>query len=90
MNAGTRIPHQFLEHALVQNTFGFSTGSIFLRLADFRQERAGFRVYASETDLVVHFQAVPVRLKLLQTVFAHLADTTEVNIGKKTWYEGPS
>jgi hypothetical protein len=36
-------------------------------------------LYAPETDLVVQFQAVPVRLELLQTVFAHLADTIETN-----------
>jgi hypothetical protein len=47
-------------------------------------------VYDSETDLVVHFQAVPVRLELLETVFAHLADTTEASSGKGEWYEGPS
>jgi hypothetical protein len=42
----------------------------------FRQERIDLRVYAVDTDLVVHFQAIPVRLELLQTVFTHLANTT--------------
>lgn len=32
-----------------------------------------------ETDLVVQFQAIPVRLELLKTVFAHLADAIETN-----------
>jgi hypothetical protein len=36
--------------------------------------------FAPETDLVVQFQAVPVRLELLQTVLAHLADTTEKRV----------
>jgi hypothetical protein len=36
-------------------------------------------LYVPETDLVVQFQATPVRLELLKTVFAHLADTIETN-----------
>jgi hypothetical protein len=36
-------------------------------------------LYVPETDLVVQFQAAPVRLELLKTVFAHLADTIETN-----------
>jgi hypothetical protein len=73
-----RISHQFLKHALVQCALGFSTVRIFLCLASWlRQERTDLRVHAVETDLVVHFQAIPVRLKLLQTVFTHLANTIE-------------
>jgi hypothetical protein len=79
-----RISHQFLKHALVQRTLGFSTGRIFLCMAGFCQERTGFRVHASETDLVVHFQAVPMSLELLQTVFAHLADAAEANGRRKS------
>ena len=37
-------------------------------------------LYAPVTDLVVQFQAVPVLLELLQTVFAHLADTAEKRV----------
>jgi hypothetical protein len=36
-------------------------------------------LYVPETDLVVQFQATPVRLELLKTVFAHLADAIETN-----------
>lgn len=44
-----------------------------------------FRVIRSrETDLVVQFQATPVRLELLKTIFAHLADTTNGNEGRAT------
>ena len=32
-----------------------------------------------ETDLVVQFQAVPMRFELLKAVFAHLADTIKTN-----------
>jgi hypothetical protein len=35
--------------------------------------------YVPETDLVVQFQATPVRLELLKTIFAHLANTIETN-----------
>ena len=36
-------------------------------------------LYGPETDLVVQFQAAPVRLELLKTVFTHLADTIETS-----------
>ena len=36
-------------------------------------------LYVPETDLVVQFQATPVRLELLKTVFAHLGDTKQTN-----------
>jgi hypothetical protein len=36
-------------------------------------------LYVPETDLVVQFQAIPMRLELLKTVFAHLANTVETN-----------
>ena len=39
-------------------------------------------LYVPKTDLVVQFQAIPMLLELLKTVFAHLADTIEKN-GKK-------
>ena len=81
------MSHQFLKHALVQCALGFSTRCIFLCFGEPLLRNVRFSsIYVSDTDLVVHFQAVPMRLELLQTVFAHLADTTEVNGG---WVKEP-
>jgi len=41
------------------------------------------------TDLVVQFQATPVCLELLKTVFAHLADTIETNERKERSNQKP-
>jgi hypothetical protein len=46
-------------------------------------------LYGPETDLVVQFQAAPVRLELLKTVFTHLADTIETTKQKRVKQQNP-
>ena len=73
-----RSTNQFLEHALVECAFRLSTGRILLCRWQLRTY-GNSELYAPETDLVVQFQAIPMLLELLKTVFAHLADTIETN-----------
>ena len=64
--------HEFLKHALVECSFGLSTPVVLLYTGC--KPSARTPTMARTSYLVVSFQAIPVLVKLLETVLPHLSN----------------